>query len=136
MAQTIVDTHQVDPDAPEAKVMSVRLLLIVWVFLIVGVYINYLSGKAPLGSYHTVISLTIAFVMATVMAFVYMHLGFDRPLNALAFVASLVFVVLFVSFSIVDTKAYQGQVNQGEAPKMIKAHAAEAHAAHDIEPGH
>jgi cytochrome c oxidase subunit 4 len=44
-----------------------------------------------------------------------MHLLYDKPLNALAFVSSLLFVSLFIGLTLADAANYQPEVSEKEA---------------------
>ncbi len=118
-APDVVDTKQLDDEAPISKVMSVRTLVLVWAFLIAFAILNYYSATVYLDGFNTFVSLSIALVMGTVSVFFFMHLGFDRPINAFAFVASLAVAVLFITFSIADGRAYQSELYNREGKAMI-----------------
>ena len=48
----------------------------------------------------------------------FMHLRYDRPFNAVVFIASLAFVALFIGLALVDTVEYQPDLIPGYAPDM------------------
>jgi len=48
----------------------------------------------------------------------FMHLVYDRPFNAVIFICSLCFVMLFVILAMVDTAHYQNTLIPGYAPAM------------------
>ena len=60
-----------------------------------------------LGSFNLWIAMAIATVKATLVLLYFMHLRYDRPINAIVFVTALLFVALFVSIALLDTRAYE-----------------------------
>lgn len=65
----------------------------------------------PLGDWNIWLALLIAVIKATLVCMFFMHLKWDRPFNALVLVGSLLFLALFLGFSIVDTGHYQQEIN-------------------------
>ncbi len=64
------------------------------------------------------LALAIALCKAGLVALYFMHLRYDRPFNAIVFVASLLFVMLFVSLALMDTVHYQYEIIPGPAPGL------------------
>jgi cytochrome c oxidase subunit 4 len=75
------------------------LILLTWA----TVAVTYVD----LGSFNIVIAVGIAFVKAVFVALYFMHLRWDNPFNAIALIASLLFVSLFIVFAIIDTSSYK-----------------------------
>jgi cytochrome c oxidase subunit 4 len=57
------------------------------------------------------IALIIATIKAILVALFFMHLAYDRPFNAVVLAAALFFVLLFVCFTLMDTRAYQDDIS-------------------------
>ena len=55
-------------------------------------------------------ALGIATVKATLVLLFFMHLRWDRPFNGALFVTTLLFVALFISFVLMDSAAYRGDL--------------------------
>ena len=102
--------------------------LIVFTFITVGAsYIDF-------GSANVVIALAIATMKATMVALIFMHLKDDKPVNAVIFTSSLVFLGIFLGFCILDADSrdkvptghltYIQQLDLDEAKKAAKAAAA------------
>jgi cytochrome c oxidase subunit 4 len=53
-----------------------------------------------------VVAMAIALVKALFVGLYFMHLRWDAPLNGFILVASLLFVTLFITFSLTDTAQY------------------------------
>jgi hypothetical protein len=45
-----------------------------------------------------------------------MHLAYDRGTNAVLFLGSILFVVLFIGIALMDTAAYNPELIKGYAP--------------------
>lgn len=56
------------------------------------------------------IALLIALVKAAFVCLYFMHLRYDNPFNGLVVVASLVFVVLFIGFALMDSAHYMPNI--------------------------
>ena len=64
------------------------------------------------------LALLIATCKASLVALYFMHLRWDRPFNALVFIAALVFLALFLSFAMLDSGEYQRDLIPGYAPAV------------------
>ena len=53
------------------------------------------------------LSLTIATVKAALVILFFMHLLWDKPLNAIIILSSLIFVALFLGFTLMDAEGYR-----------------------------
>ena len=65
------------------------------------------------------IAMIIASVKAFLVAAIFMHMWWDKPFNIIVFLSSLLFVALFVGFTLMDTSHYRDQVEEfpaGERP--------------------
>lgn len=99
--------------------------LLVLTFITVGV--SYLN----LGSSAIVAALVVAIIKASLVAGYFMHLRYDDRFNSVIFVASILFVLLFFSFTFIDLTS-RGLINpvednfvlrhdQGKTEQQIKA---------------
>ena len=87
--------------------MPRRVLLAVFTALVLLTLVTVLAAQFPTGAFEIWISLGIASLKAALVAAYFMHLRYDKPLNALLLVASLAFVTLFLALTLADSKAYQ-----------------------------
>jgi cytochrome c oxidase subunit 4 len=101
---------------PIAHVASRRMLLTVF-FLLVGLtaLTVWQGTQLELGTWELVIVLAIATAKAALVVLFFMHLLYDKPLNALAFVSSLLFVSLFIGLTLADAVNYQPELSAKEA---------------------
>lgn len=72
--------------------------------LTVGLAFAERAGALPLGPLSVPVALAIAGVKATLVAMFFMGLKYDRPTNTLAFVGAVVFLLIFLSFTMLDTQ--------------------------------
>ncbi|MCH2137912.1 MAG: cytochrome C oxidase subunit IV family protein [Phycisphaerales bacterium] len=95
-----------------------------------------------IGEANILIAMGVATVKATLVCLIFMHLKWDRPFVSFIFLASVLFVLLFITFSLMDTHANQPALVPGNSPVIQQkldaleaseqAHAAAGHApAHD-----
>jgi cytochrome c oxidase subunit 4 len=99
-------------------VVSPALLLAVWGALMVLTVLTVVVTRFDFGPFNLWVALVIAVVKASLVALYFMHLRWDRPMNAVVFLASLAFVALFVGGALTDTEEYQGDLIPGYAPRM------------------
>jgi cytochrome c oxidase subunit 4 len=97
-----------------SHVMSQKTLLAVWGALIVLTVVTVVTATQPalnFGAYpNLIIAMIIATVKASLVCLFFMHLLYDRKFNLLIFMGSLLFVLLFVSFAMLDTTQYQQSI--------------------------
>jgi len=65
------------------------------------------TGIADFGSFNIVVALAIALVKAALVALYFMHLRYDSLFNGVVLIAALVFVMLFIAVSLMDTNQYE-----------------------------
>lgn len=88
-------------------VVPVWLLLAVWGALVVFTVATVAVTYVDLGEFNIWLALLIATVKAGLVALYFMHLRWDSPFNAIVLVCALIFVALFISITLEDTRAYQ-----------------------------
>ena len=92
-------------------VMPVPQLLAVFVALVALTFLTVWQGtQLELGRMELVVVLVIATLKAALVVAYFMHLRYDKPLNALAFLFSLLFVALFLGLTLMDAWTYQPDV--------------------------
>ena len=68
-----------------------------------------------------ILALGVATVKATIVGLYFMHLRWDRAFIGFIFVASILFVVLFIGIALTDTMEYQPSIIKGDTPKITEA---------------
>ncbi len=114
-------THGTDavlPDHPVGHVMSLPVLVAVWGVLAVLTVATVAVTRIDLGNLNLYLAMAIATVKASLVLLYFMHLRYERPINAIVFVTALLFVLLFVSLALMDTGQYQPELIPGYSPAM------------------
>ena len=101
-------------------VMPFKVLVRVWGSLLALTVITALVAGIDLGSLNLPIALAIAILKASLVLLFFMHMRYDRPINAIAFIAALLFFMLFVTLALLDSHAYAPELNPGYAPALGK----------------
>lgn len=113
-----------------AHTMPIPVLLGVYAALLFCTWLTVATSSAEspfslgleLGWIEMFVALGIATIKATLVGAYFMHLRYDRPLNAVLLVFSLVFVGLFILLTVSDATAYRPQLEA--APQPVAAPAA------------
>ena len=115
-----MSTHAHDPKK-EARTYAVTLvsLLILTAITVGASYVQFGSSSA-----NVVIALTIATIKAIIVALFFMHLLYDKPVNAVAAVAGFLFLGILLLFTLLDIGT-----RDGLQPQNLKAPAPAAAAA-------
>ena len=101
---------------PIAHVASKAALLTVFAILVALTFLTVWQGtQLELGRLELVIVLVIATVKASLVVLYFMHLRYDKPLNILVFLTSLLFLALFLGGTLTDAYYYQPDVSAKEA---------------------
>jgi len=87
-------------------VLPLKTYLMTWgalmVLTIITVAVSYVDfGSASINLF---VALAVAATKAAVVALVFMHLWFDNKLNLVIFISSLVFLAIFIAFTMFDTE--------------------------------
>lgn len=93
--------------AEHNHVATMPLLVGVLGILLFLTFITVAVTWIDLGALNIWIALAIAVVKAMFVALYFMHLRWDSAFNSIAFGAALVFLALFIGVSLMDSAAYQ-----------------------------
>ena len=90
------------------------LLLKVFGALILLTIITVGAAYVPLGPLTVPVAIGIAVAKASLVVLFFMHLKYDNPVNALTFTIGTIFVVVFITITLLDTafRGDLGNVNQ------------------------
>ncbi len=100
---------------PISHVASVKQLLIVFIALLGLTDLTVWQGtELSLGSWELLVVLLIATAKATLVVLFFMHLLYDKPLNAIAFLVALWFAILFIGLTLGDALTYSTDVEAFE----------------------
>jgi cytochrome c oxidase subunit 4 len=90
-------------------VLPIKMLVGVLVALLLLTGLTVWTGQMNFHGWDLKIAMVIAGIKATLVCTIFMHLKWDRPLNAIFFLISIVFVAVFLAFTVLDT--YENEVN-------------------------
>jgi cytochrome c oxidase subunit IV len=90
--------------------MPVWQLLAVFFALILLTIATVYQATLDLGNLELVFSLIIATIKASLVILFFMHMIHDKPLNAIIFIGSFIFVALFIGFTLMDAAAYRDSI--------------------------
>ncbi len=65
-----------------------------------------------------VVAMGVAVIKCTIVALIFMHLRWDRSFVGFIFVGSLIFVGIFIGFTLLDTSEYQPTIIPGDTPQI------------------
>jgi cytochrome c oxidase subunit 4 len=114
--------------------VPMRILLGTWALLVVLTVVTVGATYVDLGEMNIFLAMGIAVVKSTFVALYFMHLRWDKPFHSIVFVSAALFVMLFISLALLDTRQYAPDKIAGYAPE-IEAVAAETAAAAEAD-GH
>jgi cytochrome c oxidase subunit 4 len=86
--------------ASPTTLVTIFAMLVLLTGATVGV--SYLG----LGNYALIVALVIALIKSTLVCLYFMHLRYDKPFNIVIFLGCLIFVTIFISFSLTDSGQY------------------------------
>lgn len=106
--------HHADDDHGMAHVMPIKTLFYVFFFLVAMTLLTVWSAGMVHGTLGVSINMGIATLKALAVVLFFMHLLYDKPLNALLFFFCFAFFFLFMIFTVVDTLQYHPEVLESE----------------------
>ncbi len=89
---------------------SIRMLLTIFTILVLLTLLTVYQSTLDIGDMEIWLSLAIATVKASLVILFFMHLLWDKPFNAILFISSLIFVSLFLGFTLLDADAYSNKI--------------------------
>lgn len=104
-----------------AHPMPVWQLLAVFFALIILTIATVYQATLDLGNLELVVSLIIATIKASLVILFFMHMLYDKPLNAIFFMSSFIFVALFLGFTLMDAHGYQDEkeFKEVDSPRAV-----------------
>lgn len=113
-------------DGEFAHPASLTMLFTVFFVLVALTLLTVYQSTLDLGDAEVWMSLGIATIKAGLVILFFMHMLWDKPLNAILFVSTLIFVALFLGFTFLDADAYKHQIENKDTlteslPDSLKA---------------
>ena len=103
-------THAGNEHGGFAHPMPVWQLISVFLALIALTVLTVFQATLDLGNIELIASLFIATIKASLVILFFMHMIHDKPLHAILFIGSFVFVALFLGFTLMDAGAYNDAI--------------------------
>jgi cytochrome c oxidase subunit IV len=94
----------VNNDSHVPHVLPVRTYLTTYALLVVLTAVTVAASYGHFGRGNLVIALGIATAKAVAVAAIFMHLWYDHRFHAIIFASALVFLAIFVGFTMIDTE--------------------------------
>lgn len=107
-------------------VLPLSIYLGIGAALLVLTGITVAVAQFQLGEWNLIVAMTIAGVKATLVLLFFMHLKYDNKLYAFAFLISVAFLAVFITFTLLDT-LYRDQFGRGSIDKQVPYKSAPAH---------
>jgi cytochrome c oxidase subunit IV len=99
-----------DPAELHVHVVPIKFMVLIWGALIFFTWVTVAVTYFDLGPLNLWIAMAIATFKALLVALYFMHLRWDRLFNGFIFMFALVFVMIFVGITLIDTEQYQHEV--------------------------
>jgi len=93
-------------------------LLTVFAGLIALTILTVAVAYVPLGPLNVPVAIAIAAAKASLVVLFFMALWYDNPVNALTFTIGIIMVMVFISFTLIDT-AFRGDLGN-VAPQTVQ----------------
>jgi cytochrome c oxidase subunit 4 len=98
-------------------VLPLSVYFATWGALLFLTVVTVGASYVDFGSANLWIAMLIATIKASVVALLFMHLWFDHKFHGLIFVSSLIFLAIFIAFTMFDTEA-RGRADALEAARV------------------
>lgn len=104
-------------------VVPAKFLIATCGALLVLTVVTVLAAKFDFTKYglpemNIVVALAIAVIKASLVCLFFMHLFWDRPINAYIIIVALAFVGVFIAFAMTDTFEYRADQEQYERAEL------------------
>ncbi|MCH7601657.1 MAG: cytochrome C oxidase subunit IV family protein [Planctomycetes bacterium] len=104
-------------------IVSVKYLFATCAALLVLTMLTVAAAQVDFTKYglpemNIVVALAIAVVKASLVCLFFMHLFWDRPINAYIIIVALAFVGIFIAFAMTDTFEYRADQQQYERVEL------------------
>jgi cytochrome c oxidase subunit 4 len=97
-------------------VLSLKYYYGVFAALLVFTVLTVAVSYVDLGRANLFIALAVATCKALMVGAIFMHLAFDKKFNAIIFASSIIFLAIFIAFTMFDTN-YRGMADRLSADR-------------------
>ena len=109
--------HSAEQHAP-GHAVSIKILVGVWLTLMVLTVLTVQVATIDLGKANLWVAMFVASIKASLVVLFFMHLFWDRRINLVIFLTSVLLLALFLGMTLTDTDHYQDQLIPGYSPAM------------------
>ena len=101
-------------------VLPLTMYIGTWLVLVVATAITVGASYVNFGSWNVLIALGIATIKASVVGAMFMHLRWDHKFHTIVFTFSLIFLGIFIAFTMYDTET-RGRTDpkEGDRPASV-----------------
>jgi cytochrome c oxidase subunit 4 len=99
-------------------ILPLSVYILTWVTLIILTIVTVAASYFNFGAWNFVIAIVIATTKACVVAAIFMHLRWDRKFHTIIFSFSLIFLGIFIAFTMYDTET-RGRTDIVEADRPV-----------------
>ncbi len=109
---TSTPTKASDPHAHVAHIVPLWMLAAVFGGLLVLTWLTWIAYDVfDFGTrVNLIIAMAIAVVKASLVVLYFMHLRWDKPINAIVFISSLLFLAIFIVLALLDSGQYRDNI--------------------------
>lgn len=107
--QSVKSGHHVTP---------LRIYLGVGIALVILTAITVGVAQINLGGWNAIVAVFIASIKATLVAFIFMHLWYDRKIFLIIFSVSIMFLTIFIALTMFDILS-RGHIDEASARPII-----------------
>lgn len=118
-SQAHAQSHH-DDGRVHAHISSWQFLTAIFGLLIVLTVITVAVSYVDLGPLNTIVAVLVATMKASVVALFFMHLRHDKLFHGVVFIASFVFLGIFLMFTL-DDRNTRGQVDEANGSTVLPA---------------
>lgn len=104
-----MSTHE---SAHSSHVLPLGIYIGVASMLLLLTFVTVWVASIDFGAYNLVIAMFIAAVKATMVALIFMHLKYENKIYMIIFVISIIFLAIFITFTLLDTLQRDGIYDQ------------------------
>ncbi|MEE9391972.1 MAG: cytochrome C oxidase subunit IV family protein [Planctomycetota bacterium] len=103
-----------------SHISSLKTLFAVFALLLFFTAVTVGVSRFELGRWDLTIAMTIATVKAVIVSMYFMHLRYEKALNIVIFVSSILFAILFLGISALDATTYQDRIKEYRAVQPLE----------------
>lgn len=88
--------------------------------------VTVMVAQYHFGEWNLIVAMAVATVKATLVLLYFMHLKYDNKIYAYAFLISIAFLAVFITFTMIDTMT-RDEFGRGSIDKQVQYQSAPAH---------